>query len=695
MANHFGQTIDDKNRILPLHLYPQPTLYFYGREEILSEIHTAVQTCKYETNSYLRTIVIQGFGGIGKSEIARVYAQRYHNDYDYIVWFDAQSEISLISSFAKLAKRLGISCQKNPDVSDVYQKLANTYKRGIFIFENAEGLKTNGKNDWIEEYLHMDFLPKKPIFIVTTQFGSNSWASIKTKIKIISVDRLSLDDTYQCVKKYLHLDIQKLPPYLEDSIHSIAKTLDGYPLALSLASTTMGKPAEKTFFEEILSRVNGYMELLQVTPINHIYNDSDYEERLNLIFEATTKRLHICKNGSTAIDLLAIMSHLNTHEITLKILYAIFSCQYYDGVESLEIKDQNYLHAIKLRHRYSLVKIYDEEIKPHRLIQKSAQIISTKKAITSIVRFFEKNSSNKKWRGHLQTIYNALIGGASVENKPYFLNMLEWNLNPEQITATFPWNPEGRHIGSKHSFVAAEIPHQGNSSVLIPDGTSIANNSLTGDEKTYVFLDHTGRQRDYSKPLARLKSRLCFSLRLTINDYWNWNGTPGGSTKAELKIMSIKDFQLLEPFHTSVDISKIDEKYEDKISYFRSSGENVKEIIISGSISSEWFYYVMRQFPAARSLTIDMDKFCTQRISEDALKGKSIAITTIVTYTVKNFKRCTSDVSKFFLSLSLPNIKYFLIENSSLIPERYESLEFFLQHHAKLFQLVTFQRCFI
>ncbi|CAG7822748.1 unnamed protein product, partial [Allacma fusca] len=417
-----------------LYLFPERSLYFQGRKDEISEIHQAVQVCQTQTHSFLRTIVIQGFGGIGKSETVRAYIYQFRTTYDYIVWFDAQTEISLNFSFKRLAAVLELPFKSKANIPNIYQKLANTYNCGIFIFDNAERLETENNGIGIKEYMHTDYLDKKPIIIVTSRNGTNAWDAIKTKIKIISLDCLPYEDTCLCLKKYLKIDKKTLPPSLEESICSIAKSLEGYPLALSLVSTTMGKLADDISLEEIQSQVGGYMELLKIVPIKEIYDESDYQERFNLIFEATTKKLQSDKNGSTAIDLLAIMSYLDPDGITRKLLYAIFSCKFYDSEERFEINGRDFTHAMKLLQGSFMVKIDKECLNVHRLIQKSARTLANKKPVMTILKFFDQNADNHCWRGHMETVYNALIDGTSVENKTYFLCMLAWKIKFEDYS---------------------------------------------------------------------------------------------------------------------------------------------------------------------------------------------------------------------------------------------------------------------
>ena len=52
--------------------------------------------------------ILQGIGGIGKTQTALEYTFRYREDYDAIFWIGAEMGSSIASSYANLAKILGL-----------------------------------------------------------------------------------------------------------------------------------------------------------------------------------------------------------------------------------------------------------------------------------------------------------------------------------------------------------------------------------------------------------------------------------------------------------------------------------------------------------------------------------------------------------------------------------------------------------
>ncbi|MBQ8826953.1 MAG: hypothetical protein IJ007_07665 [Oscillospiraceae bacterium] len=67
---------------------PPPCRCFCGRDVELSELHTAVTEHK--------KVFIQGFAGIGKSELAKAYAKKYKSDYKNILYFNYNDSLENI-----------------------------------------------------------------------------------------------------------------------------------------------------------------------------------------------------------------------------------------------------------------------------------------------------------------------------------------------------------------------------------------------------------------------------------------------------------------------------------------------------------------------------------------------------------------------------------------------------------------------
>ena len=89
---------------MPFDLFGTPQVdYFTGREGVMSLIREKFQSFK---RIQRKIVVLQGLGGIGKTQTVIHFAEQYQQDYTAILWFNAQDEDTLRKSFVKNAKRL-------------------------------------------------------------------------------------------------------------------------------------------------------------------------------------------------------------------------------------------------------------------------------------------------------------------------------------------------------------------------------------------------------------------------------------------------------------------------------------------------------------------------------------------------------------------------------------------------------------
>ncbi|KAF3768241.1 hypothetical protein M406DRAFT_75494 [Cryphonectria parasitica EP155] len=77
------------------------TQYSVAREEELAEMHE-----KLMSDGSRRVVVLHGLGGIGKTQIAVMYAKRYRDEYSAIFWLNIKDEVSIQQSFTKVARQI-------------------------------------------------------------------------------------------------------------------------------------------------------------------------------------------------------------------------------------------------------------------------------------------------------------------------------------------------------------------------------------------------------------------------------------------------------------------------------------------------------------------------------------------------------------------------------------------------------------
>jgi tetratricopeptide (TPR) repeat protein len=361
----------------------EPLKLFTGRVKELEDLHNMMKQNQNQNNMTVisQMTSINGLGGIGKSELARMYANKYCKCYcNNVIWINAESHASIGQSFFILAKdRLNISSKSTDGkdrssteiIYDVYNYFAN--KKCLFIFDNAEQLKTTeepSKSEGISEFLP-SLPPKsnKPFILITSR--NCEW----NNMNILNLGPFTENEATEFVIKALNIEITENDDSEEqmNDIKKLIKMLEYFPLGLQLAVA-------------YIREENAVIKIL-----GNRYTIGDYIKDYNSDSEKTKKLLHFkfpknCEDKYTdsisttwLITFDKIKGNKECGEIALKILNMItyfapdnipIDIFYYMGEES------KIGHAIKLLQSYSFVSI-DERMKEmniHRLVRKVGQI---------------------------------------------------------------------------------------------------------------------------------------------------------------------------------------------------------------------------------------------------------------------------------------------------------------------------------
>ncbi|PSN77286.1 tetratricopeptide repeat protein, partial [filamentous cyanobacterium CCP4] len=113
--------------------------YFTGRDEVLTALYQ--QLNEGGTAAISQTQAISGLGGIGKTQTAVEYAYRYRDDYRYVLWVRADTELELTNSYVSIAQTLNLPLKdaENQDETVQYVRLWLSREEGwLLIFDNAD-----------------------------------------------------------------------------------------------------------------------------------------------------------------------------------------------------------------------------------------------------------------------------------------------------------------------------------------------------------------------------------------------------------------------------------------------------------------------------------------------------------------------------------------------------------------------------
>ncbi len=107
--------------------------FFTGREDQLAAIHTALTS--------RGRAALSGLGGMGKTQTAVEYAYRYRDDYRYVFWVRADTELALTSGYVAIAQRLNLPLKDAENQDETVQAVRVWLGREedwLLIFDNAD-----------------------------------------------------------------------------------------------------------------------------------------------------------------------------------------------------------------------------------------------------------------------------------------------------------------------------------------------------------------------------------------------------------------------------------------------------------------------------------------------------------------------------------------------------------------------------
>ncbi|WEW58349.1 hypothetical protein PRK78_003817 [Emydomyces testavorans] len=126
---------------MPFHLSER----FIGREDELRRLKNALDPQKGGRQN--RSLALYGMGGVGKTAIARQYANTARNQFDAIFWISADNIIKMAQDFLDIAQKLKLvpEDRKSEDANAAMVKvkawLHDTDCRWLIVFDNADDLE--------------------------------------------------------------------------------------------------------------------------------------------------------------------------------------------------------------------------------------------------------------------------------------------------------------------------------------------------------------------------------------------------------------------------------------------------------------------------------------------------------------------------------------------------------------------------
>jgi tetratricopeptide (TPR) repeat protein len=305
--------------------------YFVGREQLLLDIYERLHPAPSTALTSAPVHAISGIGGVGKTTLAREYAEKFWRLYQDILWVSADAPM-LQTEFARVALELRLvqapSRDANDDARSALRELNSRTPR-LLIVDNAV------QEESIQQWLPTTGSCKT---IVTSRFAG--WSAA---VHAIGIDVLGREAARELLMRRSNL---------EGQVHwlgadRLAEELGCLPLALEQAAAFMFKV--KINFDEYLAL---YARHRHEMLAERARGGTQYPASV-----ATTWRTTIKHVSNDARSILRLIAHLAPEDIPMSLL-------------KNEVRTTLALHnALGELAEYSMIRLGNGTLGVHRLVQ--------------------------------------------------------------------------------------------------------------------------------------------------------------------------------------------------------------------------------------------------------------------------------------------------------------------------------------
>ncbi|KJK61032.1 Tetratricopeptide repeat [Aspergillus parasiticus SU-1] len=317
---------------------------FVGREAELSTIRKDLHPTgegRQRKQQQQQRLAIGGIGGVGKTQIALTYAQTPHTSYETVLWFNADTEISLKNSFVTAAglifgSQVSESLEGNEAVRRTREWLSDPHNsKWLLIFDNYDNPSDFKLDCYYPPAAH------GAIIITTRQadqvIGRTALLDIKPFQSV--ENSLTILET-RSKRDNLLLDLFAV---------QLAERLAGLPLALATAGAYLQKSpfTFQRYLEEYENRWN-------IDPRRPVKLQEYQERTLYTTWEISYNRL--MEDDPEAAAMLRIMAYFDNQNLWYELFHAGLNngCPLYEVVSD----DINFNGAMTVLAEYSFLEFH-------------------------------------------------------------------------------------------------------------------------------------------------------------------------------------------------------------------------------------------------------------------------------------------------------------------------------------------------
>jgi tetratricopeptide (TPR) repeat protein len=199
---------------------PKKNENFTGRRSVIARIKSLLSSGESPTE--LRSVAIQGLGGVGKTALVRAYVEAFNAEYVGVWWSGAETRSALVAGLAALAARLDGKYEGEPDLEKAAKmalaRIERTPRPFLLVYDNLERwsaiddlvpvrgahlLITSRRSDWggRAQELHVDvMLEDEAVEFLQARSGRKDEPGARHLAKALGCLPLALDHAGAYVK---------------------------------------------------------------------------------------------------------------------------------------------------------------------------------------------------------------------------------------------------------------------------------------------------------------------------------------------------------------------------------------------------------------------------------------------------------------------------------------------------------------
>lgn len=313
---------------------------FTGREGVLELLGRALGGAEAPE----RVQVLNGVGGVGKTQAALEFAHRHRESYDLVWWIPAQDQTAVAMGLGKLARRIGGAPPPDASADEIRRTLEARlapFKRWLLIFDNAPGPED------IRPYL--PGVGERGAIILTSR--NANWRGTAQPFNLRVFER---PDAVAFLKK--RTGIAAGP---DGSAGRLAQALGDLPLALEQAGAVI-QQTDISFADYLHRFEDHWAELLRSGRTS-----GEYPDTVAMTWELAFREME--SNEPMAAALMNVLAFLAPIEVTLTFLRQAAGALPPPLGTALETSAglDGIVDALR---RYALVEANEKAIAMHRLV---------------------------------------------------------------------------------------------------------------------------------------------------------------------------------------------------------------------------------------------------------------------------------------------------------------------------------------